>query len=667
MADVFVSYARGDERTARAVAERLIEAGYSVWWDTELLPHNRFANVIEEEIGIAHAVLVIWSKIAVKSQWVRAEAELGRGDGKLIQVTIDRSPIPLPFNQYQLADLQHWRGDRDNPHWQKVLASVAHFQAAKGDSRPSLQPISPAKRTIFGRKGRLTLAAAAFVAVVGGGVVAVRSFDHQPGRGPRIAIEPFRTIGSAAGLSDFAATLSDSLQDVLTQDQLQILSPAEADTLKGDDLAGHAKKLGVGLMFSGTVQANGSNLDVSMRIDDPVQQASLWTAQMSGAAAKSDQLQARVEALTVAVLNCSEQGLAPGANLSDAALQAFLHACELSQTAAHGEAGGSAAYAMLGAMRQAAQEAPDFAGSHSMLAKHLAYVAANGLVGDPSSIRGEAETEAHRALELDPKDPDALVALGLLEPRLDFAKREFWYRKALASNPAWSHANGFLGNVMTDVGRLQDALTLYQRAASVNPLAADWSVIVPLALVNVGQTSQASREMIPFAQRWPNDPLVWYTQIEIMVAQGRWGDGLKLLDRSADLPSPPPPDWLADRRELFAVLQSGDASARNNLRQKLLALSRTEPDAAMYRLGVMGFVDDVFAIANHYSPTSSASSDFLFQPETAALRRDPRFMSLAARFGLVDYWRRTDHWPDFCSDPKLPYDCRQLAAQLRAR
>ena len=35
------------------------------------------------------------------------------------------------------------------------------------------------------------------------------------------------------------------------------------------------------------------------------------------------------------------------------------------------------------------------------------------------------------------------------------------------------------------------------------------------------------------------------------------------------------------------------------------------------------------------------------------------------RIGLVDYWRTTGKWPDFCSDPSLPYDCKAEAAKLR--
>lgn len=667
MADVFVSYARGDERIARTVAQRLTEAGYSVWWDSELLPHNRFGNVIEEEIGAAHAVLVVWSKIAIKSQWVRAEAELGRSDGKLIQVAIDQSPIPLPFNQYQVADLRRWRGDRENPHWQKVLASVAHFQAAKGDARHSPPPTSRAKRTFVAGWGMLALAVAAIIVAAGGGVLAVRSFDHQPARGQRIAIQPFRTIGSAAGLSDFAATLSDSLQNVLTQDQLQTLSPAEADALKGEDLADQAKKLGVGLMFSGTVQAKTPNIDVSMRLDDPVQHATLWTAEMSGPAAQSDQLQARVGALTVAVLNCSEQGLAAGVHLTDSALQAFLHACELSQTAAHGLTGGRATYAMLDAMRRAAREAPDFAAAHSVLAKHLAFIVAYKLLDQSASLRDEAQREAARAQTLDPNDPDAFVTFGLLAPPLDFAKREDYFRKALAVNPSWPHANGFLGNVMSDTGRLREAASLYQRAASVNPQSTDWASSAADGLVNIGETQQADQELARLSQLWPGDPQNFGGEFASLVAQKRWGDALKLLDRASDFGAVFSPSWAAGWRKILGALQSGDPSARNSVRQDLLASGASEPEHVIESLALLGLVDDALSVAQRDLRVDSSeddSSEFLFLPDTDSLRRDPRFMALAARFGLVDYWRRTGHWPDFCSDPKLPYDCRQVAAKV---
>jgi hypothetical protein len=42
------------------------------------------------------------------------------------------------------------------------------------------------------------------------------------------------------------------------------------------------------------------------------------------------------------------------------------------------------------------------------------------------------------------------------------------------------------------------------------------------------------------------------------------------------------------------------------------------------------------------------------------MRRDPRFFGLAKRIGLLDYWRSTGRWPDFCAGPDAPMPvCRK--------
>ena len=78
MSDVFVSYARPDEPQAQRVAEALKGAGYHVWRDDELPAHRAYADVIEERLKSAKAVVVLWSAEAAKSQWVRAEADTAR-------------------------------------------------------------------------------------------------------------------------------------------------------------------------------------------------------------------------------------------------------------------------------------------------------------------------------------------------------------------------------------------------------------------------------------------------------------------------------------------------------------------------------------------------------------------------------------------------------------
>lgn len=57
MAEIFISYARQDEAQAKKVAEALRAEGYRTWRDDELPPHRSYAEVIEERLGSADAVL----------------------------------------------------------------------------------------------------------------------------------------------------------------------------------------------------------------------------------------------------------------------------------------------------------------------------------------------------------------------------------------------------------------------------------------------------------------------------------------------------------------------------------------------------------------------------------------------------------------------------------
>ncbi|MEJ7777909.1 MAG: hypothetical protein WKF52_11160 [Sphingomicrobium sp.] len=54
----------------------------------------------------------------------------------------------------------------------------------------------------------------------------------------------------------------------------------------------------------------------------------------------------------------------------------------------------------------------------------------------------------------------------------------------------------------------------------------------------------------------------------------------------------------------------------------------------------------------------------LFRPALKDIRRDRRFMQVAKRIGLLNYWRTSGHWPDFCQEADLPYDCKKEAAKL---
>ena len=137
MADIFVSYARPDEPQAGRVTDALRAHRYSVWRDDELPAHRDYSEVIEERLRSTKAVVVLWSAAATKSQWVRAEADVGRSAETLVQATLDGTIPPLPFNQIQCADLSNWTGDTESLGWSKLLGSVRELVSQDELSPPT--------------------------------------------------------------------------------------------------------------------------------------------------------------------------------------------------------------------------------------------------------------------------------------------------------------------------------------------------------------------------------------------------------------------------------------------------------------------------------------------------------------------------------------------------
>ena len=144
MSDVFISYSRDNQEVVRRLAEAVKALGYDVWWDDQLPPHLAYGDVISQKVGGAKAAIVVWSANAAASEWVRAEADMARGQKKLIQTTIDGAEPPMPFNQLHYVSLADWNGEPDHPGWTKVRESLAALAGTPAGSAPAAPVVTAA-------------------------------------------------------------------------------------------------------------------------------------------------------------------------------------------------------------------------------------------------------------------------------------------------------------------------------------------------------------------------------------------------------------------------------------------------------------------------------------------------------------------------------------------
>jgi hypothetical protein len=125
MSDIFISYAREDRDKAKALAELFQQQDWSVWWDRSIPPGRSFDEVIEEALGTAKCVVVLWSKNSASSDWVKGEAAEGLQRKILVPVRIESGNVPLEFRRLQTVDLSDWDGDAGHPELGGLLEAVA--------------------------------------------------------------------------------------------------------------------------------------------------------------------------------------------------------------------------------------------------------------------------------------------------------------------------------------------------------------------------------------------------------------------------------------------------------------------------------------------------------------------------------------------------------------
>ena len=240
MGHVFVSYARSDEDLAAEVADGLREAGYEVWRDDELPAHRAYAEVIEERIKGASAVVVLWSAEAAKSQWVRAEADTARSALTLVQATLDGTIPPLPFNQIQCADLKSWDGQRTSSGWRKLAASVAELAGP-------LQSKGEERRTT--------------------------SSDLS------ICVLPFQNMSGDAEQEYFSDGISEDITTDLSKvSALEVIARNTAFTFKGQsvNVCEVARKLGVTHVLEGSVRKVGDRVRITAQLIDGRSGGHVW-------------------------------------------------------------------------------------------------------------------------------------------------------------------------------------------------------------------------------------------------------------------------------------------------------------------------------------------------------------------------------------------------------
>jgi TolB-like protein len=685
--DIFLSYSRDDQATARRFAEGFEREGFSVWWDAALNAGEAYDEVTEKALIEAKAVVVLWSKRSVASRWVRAEATQANENKALVPVMIEPCKRPIMFELTQTADLSHWKGDRSDKAWQSYVAAVRLFVERGGPTRELPQPpisVPPGRR--FGARSLAIVAVA--VLVVGAALWAVLRKHGEPAAAqvvtgsdatsvtvgsasvaaaPRtaIAVMPFENLTGEASKDYLGDGMAEELIDALAKVVgMKVPSRTSSFAYKGrhTDLKQIASDLHVGTILEGSVRSAGETIRISAELIDAQTDTHLWSDTYDRKFTDLFKLQDDLAQAIVQALQANLNGASPASPAKAQPTRNVMAYDLYLQAVALATSGNPQNYdESRGLLKRALEIDPKFAAAMAVLAQiQLGYV----VLGYPlPNALQDAEGEATRALEIDPSLPVAQVALGTVNAfRGNWREADARFKAALTDYPG--DANGHVHYtiyVLQSVGHLQQSLEQTQEGYRLAPALPLASVILATTYSIMGRDGEALKYIDRGVKLGVGSNQTPAPQIyaNAFVRSGHYAEAADRIVGTLP-PGVRAAGGEAVIRGVYAAL--GDPTKKPAASDALQNLIHTlKPDDLpvntrkdlLVLFAQLGALDRAFTLANQsldlYARQGTVGTAWgaLWIPEMRPFRQDARFQAFVTRLKLMDYWKTLGP-PDGC-------------------
>ena len=617
MPDIFLSYNREDQATARRFAEAFQADGLEVWWDATLRSGEAYDEVTENALKTAKAVVVLWSPRSVVSRWVRAEATLADRNKTLLPVMIEACDRPIMFELTQTADLTRWDGSRADKAWLEFLSDARRF-VQSGVIAPSPAPAT------------------------------APSAPRQPDK-LSICVLPFANMSADAEQEYFADGISeDIITDLSKVSSLFVIARNTAFTFKGKsvDVPQVASQLKVTHVLEGSVRKAGNRVRITAQLIDGASGGHVWADRfdrdLDDIFALQDEIsQEIVAALKLKLLPSEKKAIQERGTANAEAFDLYLRARGLARTFSPMEIRRA-----IEIYRQALALDPDFAEAWSGLGNALA----RALVNAPEThaqTRREMDLAFDRAIALAPDTWTTQLSLAnKLFSRRDWSGAEDAFMRALQRAPASEPSvQARFGEFLSHVGRTREGIEHLRTALRAEPLSLEVSVLLQVALDSAGLIDEARAEYERSKDLAGDRGMVEYFAILRMWDHEDAAGIGRQLDRLLDHDSLTPTAFEALREVMdqpaaaLVVLRRAqhDPANQDSIRLNILA------DWA----GHYGDLDLSFVLLRRaLIDLTSTWYGTLWEPFFAAGWKDPRYKAILRDVGLVDYYLASGKWPD---------------------
>jgi tetratricopeptide (TPR) repeat protein len=280
---------------------------------------------------------------------------------------------------------------------------------------------------------------------------------------------------------------------------------------------------------------------------------------------------------------------------------------------------------------QAVKLDANFAPAWAQRSSVLQTMATVALIEPDEGFR-EARESAQKAIALDPNLPAGYLTLGLIQTNHDWdwdgANASF--NKAASLAPGNADVAGNQAYLARDMGRLDDAIGLYQRAIAGDPLRANFHLALGYVLYSVGRYDEALAALDRAEELNPNLSSLHLTRAKIFMFQDRPQEALAEVEKETG-------EWEKFSGQALVYAHLGQRAESDQALKGLIATHQNDcayqvAEAYAYR----GETDSAFpwldrAIRQH----DPGSPELKTGPLVQSLRQDPRYGEELKKIGLT--------------------------------
>jgi tetratricopeptide (TPR) repeat protein len=639
---VFISYATKDRRRALSICEDIEKRGISCWISCrDVQPGENYQEAIVRALRESRVVVLAFSGAANDSDEIKKELSLAsRYRIPVIALRLEEVE-PSDAFAYELSTRQ-WIDAFENKSRSIDLLVSRVGQIAEEEAPATARGLRvPVRRSA----SRRSLAIAA-----GGILILLLTASAWWWLRPAPAVAHSMTV-RLAGVQLLSSDLPKTMPDAVST---EVIAAFNEDGAVGVSTASApASGTDPAYALGGTIRRDGDKIRVITRLTNERSGATLWSDNFDYDGNEVSKIPRHIAVDAGNVVRCGLFGASTYRKpLPDAVLRDYMQFCQ-----AHWDPNLAEGRKALVPAQRVVAALPDFSWGWAAVAGAYWKVA---MTAETERLAEEARASgrqaADRAVSLDRKNSEALYIKSMLVDRHDWISREDLLKRAVAARRldcgCEHHQYGWM---LLNVGRVNEAIDQLRQADDMLALYVYTPLTLADGLVAAGKPAEAREYFDAAISLAPSSgfaaDLAAYEAADL-------GDIKALLDPKLPIP--------AERRAAlvrgYRAIASADTEAKAQALRSLLALPADQQDAAVARLlADLGASHDAFLLASRIATEHEYPGPSLFfYRNMRATLADPSFPAVAAKLGLMNYWKRSRTRPDVCSERAAPPFCRMI-------